>query len=85
MWVRLFCRHVAAGAVLVVPPAVCRSGSGRSEDRGEPLEAAADPAGEPDSGGPYRPAGLGGGGVEGGAGRPAGDEPGPDPKPSGVR
>lgn len=62
--------------VLVVPAAVRRPGSGRGEDGGEPLEAPVGPAGEPDSGHPHCPAGLGGGGVEGGAERPAGNEPG---------
>lgn len=47
----------------VVPPAVRRSGSGRGEDGGEPLEATVGPAAESDPGGPHRLAGLGGAGV----------------------
>lgn len=82
---RLFCRHVGAGVVPVVPPAVRRSGSGWGEDGGEPLEAPVGPAGEPDPGGPHCPAGLGGRGVEGGAKRPPEDGPGSDPSASGVR
>lgn len=82
--VRSFCLHVAAGAVFVLPAAVRGSGAGRSEDGGEPVEARAGPHGEADSGGPHSPAELGGGGVAGGAERPAGDGPGPDPGPAAV-
>ncbi len=81
----LFCRHVGADVVPVVPAAVRWSGSGRGEDGGEPLEAPAGPAGEPDSGSPHRSAGLGRGGVEGCAEWSAGNEPGSDPSDPGVR
>lgn len=74
----LSCTHVGAAVLLVVPAAVRWSGSGRGEDAGDPLEACAGPAGEPDPGSPHRPAILGGGGVEGGAERPTRNEPGPD-------
>lgn len=76
---RLCCRHVSARELPVVSAAVCRSGPGWGEDSGEPLEARVGPSGEPDPGSPHRPARLGGGGVEGGAEWPAGNEPGSDP------
>lgn len=77
--------HVAPGAVSVLPAAVRGSGAGRAEDAGDPLETPAGPHGEPDSGGPHRQAGLGGGGMAGGAGRLSGDGPGPDPSSAPVR
>lgn len=51
--------------VPIVPPAICRSGSGWVEDGGDAMEAPAGPTGEPDPGSPHRPAGLGRGGVAG--------------------